>query len=65
MARGGARPNSGRPKGNPDETFRKVSLSLSPHALILFDSYASEQKLSRSAAIEKLARLGLQVAKAS
>jgi metal-responsive CopG/Arc/MetJ family transcriptional regulator len=60
MARGGFRPGSGRPKGKPDETFRKVSVSISPDALALIDSYAKEQRLSRSAAIEKLARLGLK-----
>ena len=60
MARGGKRPGAGRPKSDDGATFQKVSLSLSPEALSLFDSYAAEQKLSRSAAIEKLARLGLK-----
>jgi hypothetical protein len=60
MARGGFRPGSGRPKGKPDEVFRKVSVSLSPEALILFEAYAKEHKLSRSAAIEKLALAGLK-----
>lgn len=60
MPRGGKRPGAGRPKGNPDETFRKVSLSITPEALTLVDTYAKEQKLSRSAAAEKLFRLGLQ-----
>lgn len=60
MARGGKRPGAGRPKGNPNETYRKVSLSLSPAMLNLIDGYASEHKLSRSAAAEKLLRLGLQ-----
>lgn len=59
MARGGKRPGAGRPKGKPDDAFKKVSLSLSPDALELFDTYAREHKLSRSAAVEKLARLGL------
>jgi hypothetical protein len=35
-------------------------MSISPDALALIDSYAKEQRLSRSAAIEKLARLGLK-----
>ncbi len=60
MARGGKREGAGRPKGNSDEIFRKLSVSLSPEALILIDSYAKEQRLSRSAAIEKLCRVGLK-----
>jgi metal-responsive CopG/Arc/MetJ family transcriptional regulator len=60
MARGGKRPGAGRPKGKSDETFRKVSLSFSPQTLNLIDSYASEQKLSRSAAVEKLCRAALK-----
>jgi metal-responsive CopG/Arc/MetJ family transcriptional regulator len=60
MTRGGFRPGSGRPKGKPDDIFRKVSVSLSPDTLALIDSYAKEQRLSRSAAVEKLSRLGLK-----
>jgi metal-responsive CopG/Arc/MetJ family transcriptional regulator len=60
MARGGKRPGAGRPPGNPDERFRRVSLSLSPDALALVDEYAQAQGLSRSAAAEKLVKLGLQ-----
>jgi hypothetical protein len=60
MARGGKRPGAGRPPGNPDERFRRVSLTLSPDALALIDKYALENNLTRSAALEKLARLGLQ-----
>jgi hypothetical protein len=60
MAKGGKRPGAGRPPGNPDERYRKVSLSLSPGTLALIDEYALEHKLTRSAALEKLARLGLQ-----
>jgi hypothetical protein len=60
MAKGGKRPGAGRPPGNPDEAFRKVSLTLSPSALLLIDDYAKVQGLSRSAAAEKLMRLGLQ-----
>ncbi len=37
-----------------------MSVSLSPEALILFEAYAKEHKLSRSAAIEKLALAGLK-----
>jgi hypothetical protein len=62
MARGGKRPGAGRPKGNPDERFRRVSLTLSPDALTLLDEYALEHKLSRSAAVEKLMTLGLKAA---
>jgi hypothetical protein len=60
MAKGGKRPGAGRPPGNPDERYRKVSLSLSPGALALVDEYAQAQGLSRSAAAEKLVKLGLQ-----
>jgi hypothetical protein len=60
MARGGKRPGAGRPPGNPDDRFKRVSLTLSPDALALIDDYALEHKLTRSAALEKLARLGLQ-----
>jgi hypothetical protein len=60
MARGGKRPGAGRPPGNPDERFKRVSLTLSPDALTLIDEYALEHKLTRSAAVEKLARLGMQ-----
>ncbi len=60
MARGGKRPGAGRPPGNPNERFRRVSLTISPDALALLDKYALEHKMSRSAALEKLARLGLQ-----
>jgi hypothetical protein len=60
MARGGKRPGAGRPSGNPDEAYRKVSVTLSPGALTLIDEYAQAQGLSRSAAAEKLLRLGLQ-----
>jgi metal-responsive CopG/Arc/MetJ family transcriptional regulator len=60
MAKGGKRPGAGRPKGNPDETYRKVSITLSPNVLALIDDYAQAQGLSRSAAAEKLLRLGLQ-----
>jgi hypothetical protein len=62
MARGGKRPGAGRPKGNPDERFRRVSLTLSPDVLTLLDEYALEHKLSRSAAVEKLMTLGLKAA---
>jgi hypothetical protein len=37
-----------------------VSLTLSPDALALIDAYARKHELNRSAAAEKLARLGLQ-----
>jgi hypothetical protein len=60
MARGGKREGAGRPKGNPDELYRRVSLTLSPDALTLVDAYALEHKLTRSAAVEKLALVGLK-----
>jgi hypothetical protein len=60
MARGGKRPGAGRPPGNPDERFRRVSLTLSPDALALIDAFALEHKMSRSAAVEKLLVLGLK-----
>lgn len=65
MARGGKRPGAGRPKSDAAMTFRKVSVSFSPDLLTLVDAYASEHKLSRSAAVEKLARLGLRVVQTS
>jgi hypothetical protein len=58
MARGGKRTGAGRPPGNPDERFKRVSLTLSPDALALIDAYALEHKMNRSAAIEKLCWAG-------
>jgi hypothetical protein len=60
MARGGKRKGAGRPPGNPDERFKRVSLTLSPDALTLIDAFALEHKLTRSAAVEKLMTLGLK-----
>ncbi len=60
MARGGKREGAGRPKGNPDELYRRVTLTLSPDALTLVDGYALEHTLTRSAAAEKLMTLGLK-----
>jgi hypothetical protein len=60
MTRGGKRHGAGRPKGDPDERFKRVSLTLSPDALALIDAYALEHKMSRSAAIEKLCWVGLK-----
>jgi len=60
MARGGKREGAGRPKGNPSEAFQKVSVSLSGAALAAIDSYAKEQWLSRSSAVEVLCRAGLK-----
>jgi metal-responsive CopG/Arc/MetJ family transcriptional regulator len=60
MARGGKRKGAGRPKGDPDERFKRVSLTVSPDVLALIDAFALEHKMSRSAAVEELARLGLQ-----
>jgi metal-responsive CopG/Arc/MetJ family transcriptional regulator len=60
MARGGKREGAGRPKGDPDERFKRVSLTLSPDVLTLIDEYALEHKMSRSAAVEKLLGLGLK-----
>jgi hypothetical protein len=60
MARGGKRIGAGRPKGDPDELYRRVTLTLSPDALALIDAYALEHKMSRSAAVEKLCWVGLK-----
>jgi metal-responsive CopG/Arc/MetJ family transcriptional regulator len=60
MARGGKRTGAGRPAGNPDERYRKVSLSLSPEVLALIDEYAQAHEMSRSAAVEKLIGVGLK-----
>jgi hypothetical protein len=60
MARGGKREGAGRPKGNPDELYRRVSLTLSPDVLTLIDEYTLEHKMTRSAAVEKLLVLGLK-----
>ncbi len=60
MARGGKREGAGRPKGNPDELYRRVSLTLSPDTLTLIDEYTLEHKMTRSAAVEKLLVLGLK-----
>ncbi len=64
MPRGGKREGAGRPKGNPEEAYRRVSITVSGPALIAIDEFAVKNKLSRSAAIEKLCRVGLiEVAK--
>ncbi len=60
MARGGKRHGAGRPPANPDERFKRVSLTLSPDMLTLIDAYALEHKMSRSAAVEKLCWVGLK-----
>jgi hypothetical protein len=60
MARGGKREGAGRPKGNPDELYKRVTLTLSPKVFERVDEYALEHKLSRSAAVEKLMTLGLK-----
>jgi metal-responsive CopG/Arc/MetJ family transcriptional regulator len=62
MARGGKREGAGRPKGNPDELYRRVSLTLSPDMLERVDDYAAASGLTRSAAVEKLLSLGLKAA---
>ncbi len=62
MARGGKREGAGRPPGNPDELYRRVTLTLSPDMLTLVDEHALEHKLTRSAAVEKLLALGLKAA---
>jgi hypothetical protein len=62
MARGGKREGAGRPKGNPDELYRRVTLTLSPKVLKRVDDYALEHKMSRSAAVEKLLSLGFKAA---
>jgi hypothetical protein len=60
MTRGGKRKGAGRPPGRPDELYRRVTLTLSPDALALIDAYALEHKMSRSAALERLALAGLK-----
>jgi hypothetical protein len=60
MARGGKRTGAGRPKGNPNELYRRVTLTLSPATLTLVDEYAAASGLTRSAAVEKLALVGLK-----
>jgi hypothetical protein len=60
MARGGKREGAGRPKGNPDELYRRVTLTLSPRMLKRVDEYAAASGLNRSAAAEKLIMLGLE-----
>ncbi len=60
MARGGKRTGAGRPKGNPDELYRRVTLTLSPKVLERVDEYAAASGLTRSAAAEKLMTLGLK-----
>jgi metal-responsive CopG/Arc/MetJ family transcriptional regulator len=46
--------------GNPKEAYQRVSITVSGPALIRIDDFAAKNKLSRSAAIEKLALAGLQ-----
>jgi hypothetical protein len=60
MARGGKRTGAGRPAGDPDELYRRVTLTLSPKVLERLDEYALEHKMSRSAAVEKLCWIGLK-----
>ncbi len=60
MAKGGKRKGAGRPPGNPGEAYQRVSITVSGPTLIAIDAYAKSEKLSRSAAIEKLALAGLK-----
>ncbi len=60
MAKGGKRIGAGRPKRDPSERTVKTSVSLDPRVLQLIDSYASREKLSRTAAIETLVQLGIE-----
>jgi hypothetical protein len=60
MTRGGKRHGAGRPKGDPDELYKRVTLTLSPDVLTLIDEYTLEHKMSRSAAVEKLCWVGLK-----
>jgi hypothetical protein len=62
MPKGGKREGAGRPKGNPEHAYRKVSVTLSPLTLVAIDEYAAKNKLSRSAAVEKLTLVGLKFA---
>ncbi len=60
MPRGGKREGAGRPKGNPEEAYQRVSITVSGPALARIDDFAKSQRLSRSAAVEKLALAGLK-----
>jgi hypothetical protein len=60
MGRGGKREGAGRPKGDPDELYRRVTLTVSPKVLKRVDEYAAASGLTRSAAVEKLLVLGLK-----
>jgi hypothetical protein len=60
MAKGGKRTGAGRPRRDPSERTVKTSVSLDPRVLQLIDSYASREKLSRTAAIETLVQLGIE-----
>ncbi len=59
MPRGGRREGAGRPPGNPEDAYQRVSISVSGPALARIDDFAAKNKMSRSAAIEKLALAGL------
>jgi metal-responsive CopG/Arc/MetJ family transcriptional regulator len=60
MAKGDKRVGAGRPPGNPELAARRVSVTLSPRVLLAIDDFAVKNKLSRSAAIERLCRVGLK-----
>ncbi len=52
MPKGGKRPGAGRPKGDPSELTRQVSVSMYPAEFTAIEEYAQRHKVSRSAAIE-------------
>jgi metal-responsive CopG/Arc/MetJ family transcriptional regulator len=59
MTKGGKRPGAGRPRGNPDEAMRRVSITLNPKALESLDRYAADKHgMNRSAAVEALIEAG-------
>ncbi len=53
MPKGGKRPGAGRPKGDPSELARQVSVSMYPEEFTAIEEYAQRQRVSRSVAIER------------
>jgi metal-responsive CopG/Arc/MetJ family transcriptional regulator len=60
MPRGGKREGAGRPPGNPDEVYRRVSITLTPRVLLAIDNFAAKNKYTRSTAVERLVLEGLR-----
>lgn len=64
--RGGPRPNSGRPKkAEEDKKPQKPtrSITFNPVTLAQLDAFAEAEGMSRSAAVERLIVVGLEVVK--